>query len=242
MSGRIATAGTTAFFGRFLPAPPVRVLVVGCDEPDVAATLASRGHDVTAVDEAIEPSAAPGGDRVRWLATPLLLHDAPEPYAAVAFVRALHRAAPVGRSLEKAQALLDPGGILLADELAFDRVNVHTARWLYDLEAVLVAAGALVPPDPRDAAERRPLLRWRQEHAAEPPLVSGHDLLAAARERFTLEAVEEAPYLYRYLADRLVPGPRADDLLAAIHEVETRLTRERDLAAAGLRIAARPAA
>jgi len=140
------------------------------------------GHEVTAVDEGIVASRAPGGDRVRWLEADFLHHDAPEPYDVVAFAWALHRAAPVAAALDRARALLRPAGLLVAEELAFDRVNVHTARWLYDLETVLAAAGALLAPDPRFAAEGRPLLRWRQEHAADPPLVTGHDLLAAARE------------------------------------------------------------
>ncbi|MGE5175235.1 MAG: class I SAM-dependent methyltransferase [Hyphomicrobiales bacterium] len=236
----VTTAGATlAFLERHAPSAPSRVLVAGAEDPEVAAALAARGHDVTVVDETIEPCEAPGADRVRWVTSAFLYHDDPEPYDVAVFAWTLHRLAPVGRALDKARSLLAPDGLLLAEDVAFDRVNVHTARWLYDLESVLVAAGALRPPDPRDAAEGRPLLRWRQEHAAEPPLVTGHDLLAAARERFALEAVEEAPYLFRYLAPRIVPGPHAPGLLSAIHEIESRLVRERDLAAAGLRIAAR---
>lgn len=240
MTESLLVATTIAFFERFLPPPPARLLLVGGEEPDLAAALAARGHAVTAVDDGIEPSGAEGGDRVLWVSTDFLYHDAPEPYDAVAFAWSLHRAAPVGRALEKARSLLVPEGLLLAEELAYDRVNVHTARWLYDVEAVLVAAGALRAPDPRFAAETRPLLRWRQEHGAEPPLVTGHDLLAAAREGFALAAVEEAPYLYRYLAGRIEPGPRGPAVVRAAYEIESRLTRERDLAAAGLRIAGRP--
>jgi len=230
---------TLAFFDRFLPPPPARLLVVGGDAPDLPAALAGRGHEVTAVDEGIVASRAPGGDRVRWLEADFLHHDAPEPYDVVAFAWALHRAAPVAAALDRARALLRPAGLLVAEELAFDRVNVHTARWLYDLETVLAAAGALLAPDPRFAAEGRPLLRWRQEHAADPPLVTGHDLLAAARERFALEAVEEAPYLFRYLADRIPEGAAGAAVLRAVFQLETRMTRERDIAAAGLRFVGR---
>lgn len=242
MTDPLLVETTRSFLERFLPAPPARVLVVGGDEPGVAASLAALGHDVTAVDEGIEPSDDAGADRVRWIPVDLHLHDASEPYDAVAFAFSLHRAAPVGRALDRALSLLAPEGLLLAEEVAFDRVNVHTARWLYDLEAVLVAAETLRPPDPRFAAERRPLLRWRQEHAAEPPLASGHDMLAAARERLSLLAVEEAPYLYRYLAPRLERGARGARVLREVYELECRLTRERDIAAAGLRFAGRPVA
>ena len=90
----------------------------------------------------------------------------------------------------------------MAEQVAFDRVNVHTARWLYDLESVLVAAEAIAPPDPRHAEERRPLARWRLEHVADPPFSSGHDLLAAARERLEMTLVEEAP-------GSIAPSPNA---------------------------------
>lgn len=231
---------TLRFFERFLPPAPARVLVVGGDDPGVAALLASRGHAVEAADEGIEPSSGPGSDLVRWIPADLLHIDATDAYDVVAFAWALHRASPPSQALDRARSLLKPGGLLLAEEVAFDRVNVHTARWLYDLETVLVASEVLAPPEPRFAEESRPLLRWRQEHAAEPPLQSGHDMLAAARDRFALEAVEEAPYLYRHLAGRLEQSDRGARVLRRLHELESRLVRERDIAAAGLRMAGRP--
>ena len=127
----------------------------------------------------------------------------------------------------------------MAEQVAFDRVNVHTARWLYDLESVLVAAEAIAPPDPRHAEERRPLARWRLEHVADPPLSSGHDLLAAARERLEMTLVEEAP-------GSIAPSPnaRAPEIPARSawwrpSSSWSRLVRERDIAAAGLRFAGR---
>jgi len=60
-------------------------------------------------------------------------------------------------------------------------------------------------------------------------------MLAAARERFEMTAVEEAPYLYRYLADRMQEGADTGAVLEAVLELESRLIRERDIAAAGLR-------
>jgi hypothetical protein len=69
-------------------------------------------------------------------------------------------------------------------------------------------------------------------------------MLAAAREHLELSAVEEAPYLYRHLAARVRngphEGPRAERVLEVVFELERRLVRERDLAAAGLRFAGKP--
>src|SRR5262249_29742812 len=155
------------------------LLVVGAEDPALQAALAQRGYDLTAVDT-IEEASGPPADI-------LLFHFS------------LHSMAPLDRALERARGLLRDGGTFVAEEVAFDRVNVHTARWLYDREAVLVAAGIVQPPAAECATERRPLARWRLEHVADPPLASGHDLLAAVRGRFEIASVEEAPYLYRYL-------------------------------------------
>lgn len=218
----LPTRETLRFLERVLPAPQARVLGVGSGDDGVAPALAERGYAVTALDD-----------------TEFLHFEPDDRYDVVLFTRSLHHIQPVERALDRACAALLPGGLVVAEELAFDRVNVHTARWLYDLESVLVAAEVVAPPDPRYAAERRPLARWRLEHAMEPPLASGHDLLASARERLELSAVEEAPYLYRYLAERAVSEAKAQQVLQAVLDLECRLIRERDIAAAGLRFVGR---
>jgi len=217
---------TLSFLERFLPAAPARFLQVGTDEGAIAHALEGRGYAAAAIDDEH-------------------LHGAPDQrFDAIFFAGSLHALQPIGRTLERACHLLAPGGMILAEALAFDRVNVHTARWFYDLESVLVAAEVIEPPEAGPAAERRPLARWRLEHAFDPPLASGHDMLAAAREHLELSAVEEAPYLYRHLAARVRngphEGPRAERVLEVVFELERRLVRERDLAAAGLRFAGKP--
>jgi hypothetical protein len=62
-------------------------------------------------------------------------------------------------------------------------------------------------------------------------------MLAAARGRFDLGPAEEAPYLYRSFADRMEEGDRSDRVAREIFEIEARMIRERDVAAAGLRLA-----
>ena len=66
-------------------------------------------------------------------------------------------------------------------------------------------------------------------------------MLSAIRERFAIGPAEEAPYLYRYVADRATgPAPPARDVLdrlvRQVFAIEDRLVRERDIAAAGIRI------
>lgn len=222
----LATREALAFLDRFLPQPPARLLIISDGDGDTARALARRGYAVTALDEELS-------------------HYEPDlRFDAVLFTGSLHALQPVGRALDQAVQLLAPGGRILAEEPAFDRVNVHTARWFYDLESVLVAAEILEPPNAVHAAERRPLARWRLEHSFDPPLATGHDMLAAARERLDLSVVEEAPRLYRRLAERARngphAGPRAARVLEVVFELESRLVRERDIAAAGLRFVGKP--
>jgi len=222
------------------------VLEVGAGDGAVARALAGRGYEVTALDESLdapEHSVAAGAPAhehraaVTWVRADFHHYETDRPFDAVLFTRSLHHMPPPGRALDRARAALADGGIVIAEEFAFDRVNVHTARWLYDLESVLVAAGIVAPPPLESAAERRPLARWRQEHLSDTPLSTGHDMLAAARERFELTAVEEAPYLYRYLGERMGTDDVSGRVLEAVYELESRLVRERDIAAAGLRFA-----
>jgi SAM-dependent methyltransferase len=230
---------TLRFLDRALPPAPARILEVGCGDGLVAAALVARGYDVTALDESL--AAAAGAARVHFVEIDFLFYDPPsdtEPFDAVLFTRSLHHIASVDRALDRAAGLLRPGGRVVAEEFAVDRVTIPTARWWYDLQSVLVAAGILVRPDAALDVVRNPLGRWRQEHAHDPPLATGHAMLSALRHRFETGPAEEAPYLYRYVADRLVDrsSERSGRIVGEVHAIEGRLIRERDIAAAGIRI------
>ena len=226
---------TMRFLARALPPAPLRVLEAGAGDGALALALAASGYDVTALDESGDRPRVAGAERIRWIEADFLYYDEKEPYDAVLFTRSLHHMTPIEGALDRASALLKPSGILIAEEFAYDRVTLPTARWYYDLESVLEAAG-LLPPAGEEPMEGNPLGRWRKEHAHDPPLHTGHAMLAAARERFELDSVEEAPYFYRSFCERLVEGEPSFRVARRIFELESRLVRERDLTAAGLRI------
>lgn len=227
---------TLRYLLRALPPAPVEVLEVGVGDGAVALALAGHGYAVTALDESLDvpPHAAGGSGTVRWIESDFLAFHGESAYGAVLFTRSLHHLAPLDRALDRAAEALRPGGLLVAEEFAYDRVNLPTARWFYDLESVLIAVGVLRAEE-ESGAEGNPLGRWRREHAQEPPLATGHALLAAARERFELAPVEEAPYLYRYFCERMEESERGRRTAERILALETRLIRERDIAAAGVR-------
>jgi hypothetical protein len=143
-------------------------------------------------------------------------------------------------AIARAAALLEPRGVLIGEEFAYDRVTLPTARWYYDLEYLLVGTGILSASG-EESVEGNPLGRWRREHAHDPPLLTGHAMLAAAREQFEITAADEAPYLYRNFCERLEGSDRGARVARAIFEVESRLLRERDVTAAGLRIVGKKA-
>ena len=225
---------TLRYLARALPPPPLEVLEVGAGDGAVALALAARGYSVAALDESLDVPPGKRRDSVRWIEADFLAFDGERGFDAVLFTRSLHHMTPLDRALDRARDALRPGGLLVAEEFAYDRVNLPTARWFYDLEAVLIAAEMLSPVD-ESGAEGNPLGRWRREHAHEPPLATAHALLAAARERFDLSPVEEAPYLYRYFCDRMETSGRGRRTAERILALETRLIRERDVAAAGIR-------
>ncbi len=235
----LPTRETLAFLERVLPPAPARLLEVGAGDGAVSVALAARGYDLTALDEALDRPLGAAADRVRWVERDFLHYDGGGAFDAVLFTRSLHHLAPIEDALDRALGALAPGGKVVAEEFAYDRVNLPTARWFYDLQAVLAAAGIVAAAG--DAGEEgNPLGRWRREHAGEPPLPTGHSILAAARERLDLALVEEAPYLYRYVWERLVDGEAARRAGEMVFRIERRLVRERDIAAAGLRFVGLP--
>ena len=235
----LPTRETLAFLERVLPPAPARLLEVGAGDGAVSLALAARGYDVTALDEALDRPVGAGADRVQWIERDFLHYDGESAFDAVLFTRSLHHLAPIEDALDSALAALAPGGKVVAEEFAHDRVNLPTARWFYDLQAVLAAAGVVAAAG--DAEEEgNPLGRWRREHAGEPPLATGHAMLAAARERLDLTLVEEVPYLYRHVWERLADGEAARRAGEAVFRIERRLVRERDITAAGLRFVGAP--
>jgi SAM-dependent methyltransferase len=233
----LPTRETLAFLERVLPPAPSRILEVGAGDGAVSLALASQGYDVTALDESLDAPAR--GDAVRWIERDFLHFDGDGAFDVVLFTRSLHHMAPLDDALGRAIQALAPGGRVVAEEFAYDRVNLPTARWFYDLRTVL-GAGGLLHSGAGTEEDGNPLGRWRREHATDPPLPTGHTILAVARARLDLTLVEEAPYLYRYVWDELRDVAGAREAAEAVLRIERRSTRERDIAAAGLRFVGTP--
>lgn len=212
---------------------------MGCGNGELAHDLVSRGYDVIAIDldpEAVAVARERGVDAV---AVDFLdLEDEPRAQA-ILFTRSLHHIAPLDAALDRAERLLEPGGRLLFDEFAVERMDGASAAWFYGLQHVLKAAGLSL--DGHETGEE-PLERWRLAHRHEPPLTTGREMLRGIRERYEVELDEVSRYLYRYFQTWIDDAfPSRDELVERISDAEEMLIRAEVLQPLGLQAVARPA-
>ena len=120
----LPSTDVTAFVRAALPAPPARVLEVGAGDGELAAALAAAGYDVVAIDPASESP-------TRCKRSPCTSSTSRRFDAAVAVV-SLHHVQPLDESFERLAALVRPGGVLVIDEIDFERFDERAARWWLD--------------------------------------------------------------------------------------------------------------
>lgn len=175
------------------------MLEFGCGSGELTTALAIAGHDVQGIDPA-----APHGARFRRLTLEQL--DEPAGYDALVGSQALHRANDLEAALDRVAALLRPGGLLLLDELAWERLDEPTLDWLYGQQRALAAAGQGETPESAEALAAI----WESEHLG---LQTGEAMLAALADRFDEVELERTAYLFR-----LVGGTATEVLEEALVE------------------------
>src|SRR5262249_52928553 len=182
---RLTGLDFTEFTLSHLPAPPQRVLEVGCGyEGGVAPALAAAGYDVVAID----PD-APDGPLYRRVALEEL--DDPGPFGAVVAGRVLHHVHPLEPALDKL-ARLAP--LLVVDEFAWNHMDEPTIEWYQSRHRLLSAEGR-EPKGPPDLAE------WRGRHS---DLHTYERLRSELDARYDPEFFGWQPYFYYWLDDRSI--------------------------------------
>jgi SAM-dependent methyltransferase len=224
-----------------LPKPPCRVLEVGCGSGMVAAQLSRRGYNVTGLDPSAEAAADCRAQGVMAIEGDFLSFRGPDPFDALLFTRSLHHIESPAKAAGHAHALLKPGGRVIAEEFAVERMDNETARWFYELCSLLEATGMMRPDPGRDPLAASPLDRWFRDHEHENPVHAGEDMLVALGTRFDLDRVESSPYLFRYFCERIESSDRGARVARWVFELESLRVVEPTLRAVGLRVVGRKA-
>jgi methyltransferase family protein len=163
-----------------LPAPPGRVLELGCgDRGGVVLELEAAGYDPLGIDPH-----APEGPRFRRIALDELDDDGP--FVAVVASRVLHHVEPLAPALTKLAGLAP---LIVVDDFGPERVDDDAQEWYEGQHRALRLAGQ----EPTGPAR---LDEWRTHH---PKLHPSHVVLEALRERYDETFFEWRPYLYRWL-------------------------------------------
>jgi SAM-dependent methyltransferase len=180
-----------AFVTARLPAPPAQVLEVGCGSGALARALLAAGYAVTASD----PKAPDGPPFVRVTLEELETGDL---FDAVVAAASLHHLHDVPTALDKISRLLVPGGLLIVDDYAKERVDRPTAEWYYERRQALAETGGRAAPASFDECLRE----WQADEAEIHTYAAMRaELDKRLRERF----FSWGPYLYHELGRA---GPR----------------------------------
>lgn len=223
----IAVPHTLAHLKQLLPPAPARILEAGCGRGALAAALADLGYEVTGVDRNAEMAAAAAERGVRVIHADVL--DVSGEYDVVLFTRSLHHVDDLDAIVAHAATLLAPGGQIVVEEFAWERVDQAAAEFVYDNGALLVAAGLLDTETP--SADL--LDAWVAQHSW---LHRGSAMLDALGRAGELTTVD-TPILWRLVDGRggrwIEPG-RAADVLDAMRQAEERRLAAGTLPAVGL--------
>jgi SAM-dependent methyltransferase len=183
--------------GQLPPAPAV-VLEVGCGTlGGFVPALLDGGYQAIGVDPE-----APDGPNYRQIE--FERYEPPQPVECVVASLSLHHVADLGAALDRLQALLAPGGMLVVVEFAWERFDEITARWCF---------ARLTPPAPaaepswlhkhqeRWAASGQPWDDYLRAWAEEEGLHPGDAIVRGLDARFDRRFSAEGPYFFADLAD-----------------------------------------
>jgi SAM-dependent methyltransferase len=195
---RLRHATFVRFASEHLPPAPARVLEVGCGGGEVALALAGAGYDMTAIDPR-----APEGPIFRRVGIEEFSDD--DGFDAVVASVSLHHLERLDAATDRIAGLLRPGGLLVVEEFAKERLAGTTARWYHRQRQSFVAAGLNDKPATDDVEAW--LAEWHESHADVSPLA---DVRRAIDRRFAERHAEWGPYLYdHWLHDAVEPLERA---------------------------------
>ena len=227
----IATRHTLEFILSNTSVKDKKVLEVGCGTGELAAALQKSGAALTAIDlseKAIEKARDLG---INALCLDFLDFSPEESYDLILFTRSLHHIFALEKCLQKADALLNPGGLVIAEEFDFEHVDIPTLFWLQNQHDWLDFLNQKTKsPLPADLLEN-----WMHEHLHDPPLHSGKVMVAAFEKFFKIISLQRCPYLFRSLLSKMIQRERFDETAKWIFEQEQWYIEKQFILPLGLR-------
>jgi SAM-dependent methyltransferase len=237
----VPTRETLMFLLSHIPVG-AEILEIGCGEGRVACELLKRGYGVTGLDSDPEIVASAQRRGVRAVVASWPDFAGSVSFDAIAFTRSLHHINPLGEALDHAQGLLNPNGLLLIEDFAFEEANEATIDWFVKVlrsqqgkALIKPVAGQLVT---ELLASTEVLNVWHRNR--------GHDLHSittindAIAERFVVLETQSAPYFYRYLIPVLPETSAAASFVDEVFQQEAILGKRGEIVLLGRRIVASP--
>jgi SAM-dependent methyltransferase len=181
-----------------LPPAPARVLEVGCGTVGgFVPALLDDGYQALGVDPQ-----APGGPDYRRIE--FEQYEPPHPMECVVASLSLHHVADLDEALDRLEALLAPGGVLVVVEWAWERFDEATARWCFarlDPPAPGAEPGWLHKHQERWVASGQHWNDYYSTWASQEGLHPGDEIMRGLDARFNRQVYTEGRYFFPDLAD-----------------------------------------
>ena len=235
----VPTRETLMFLTSHIPIG-AEVLEIGCGEGQVAYELLRHGYRVTGLDSDPEVIA-----RAQERGVPAVAGSWPEfggsvSFDAIAFTRSLHHISPLREAIGRARELLNPLGLLLIEDFAFEEADEATIDWFVKvlrseqgMALINPVAGQLVTELLSSTDVKH---AWQHNR--------GHDLHSietmneAIAEHFVACENQSVPYLYRYLIPVLAETSKAASFVNEVFQQETILGQRGEVVLLGRRVVA----
>ena len=237
----VPTRETLMFLISYIPVG-AEVLEIGCGDGRVACELLKRGYRVTGVDSDPEVVA-----KAQERGVPAVVGSWPNfassvSFDAIAFTRSLHHINRLREAIGRARELLNPRGLLLIEDFAFEEANEATIDWFvkilrskHGIALINPVAGQLVT---ELLSSTEVIKVWHHNR--------GHDLHSittmneAITERFVVRETQSVPYLYRYLVPVLADTSEAASFVSEVLQQESLAGERGEIVLLGRQIVASP--